>query len=494
MALPSAAWPALLLLFLAPVALGRARIAVLQFNTSSTSNAQNASIPEPAQPGNSTSSIAFPSCATDAGCPGALVCVEGTCGCPIDRPVLVLGAGGRDRLSALCEPQRGLAEKCVWAEQCAATDPGLDCKRGSCQCVGRPSPWGVCGGRAATKPLIWAACFAVIALIVAGFMFCLAQKTGRHKPTCFSESCLLSAPGGSVLHNPAAQRLLFSRRKSSSGGDSRGLGGCPARCSTPSVAGSHVIGRGPMSSSAAGRAAPPLPRCFLSCNRLQQSLDDPRGDLGRSSCSLAADGAALCWPPVTILDRSEPSLELQVISLNALSAPAASVHTGRRCSAPALVVSPGRSPVDASLPAASSPHTHSEGGEPATMARSVTQDWASKLGEQLANDSCGFNLDTSQSSLPGLLSTASGAVDSDRASRQSRLRRNISESLRRELADSWRCSGTLPSSRLLLQPPAFLVPEHLGSAPPSLGSDWAPVAVRLMSANEAQTGERTLRR
>ncbi|KAK8772963.1 hypothetical protein V5799_012505 [Amblyomma americanum] len=134
----------------------------------------------------------------------------------------------------------------------------------------------------------------------------------RHKPTCFSESCLLSAPGGSVLHNPAAQRLLFSRRKSSSGGDSRGLGGCPARCSTPSVAGSHVIGRGPMSSSAAGRAAPPLPRCFLSCNRLQQSLDDPRGDLGRSSCSLAADGAALCWPPVTILDRSEPSLELQV--------------------------------------------------------------------------------------------------------------------------------------------------------------------------------------
>ncbi|KAH6927974.1 hypothetical protein HPB50_010204 [Hyalomma asiaticum] len=535
---------------------------------------QNASAVQTVQPGNATS-LAFPSCANDAGCPGALMCVEGTCGCPFSRPVIILG--GKDKLGPLCEPLRGLHEHCVWAEQCSVSDPGLDCRKGVCQCVGRPSPWGgVCRARSVTKPLIWAICFAVIALIVAGLMFCFAQSPSRHKSACFSESCLLSASTGSVLHNPAAQRLLFSRRKEDSAGDTRRIG-C-SRGSTPREGG-HCTSA--MSAASSHRSAPaPLPRGFLSCHGLP--LDDPRGDLGRSSCSLAAE--APNWPPIVFLGRSEPSLELQVISLDTLSEPLASVHSVRRASAPALAVSPCRSEVDASqasaphvhseggepaaaqpgaahsvgqdwisklgeqlandsygftldisqssLPAvlstvsgavdaeqrrasrqsrlrseplasvhsvrrasapalvvspcrsevdasqASAPHVHSEGGEPAAAqpgaAHSVGQDWISKLGEQLANDSYGFTLDISQSSLPAVLSTVSGAVDAEqrRASRQSRLRRNISESLRRELADAWRCSGTLPSSRLLLQPPAFLSPEHLSSAAPeSPGSD-----------------------
>lgn len=467
MALLSAAWPALLLAFLVPAASGHAHVVFPQAEGTTADFQQNASsVQPPVQPGNA-SSLVFPSCATDAGCPGALMCVEGTCGCPFSRPVLILGGSGKQRLGPLCEPLRGLHEACVWAEQCAATDPGLDCRKGRCQCVGRPSPWGgVCRARSVTKPLIWAACFAVIALIVAGLMFCFAQPPNRHKSACFSESCLLSASTGSMLHNPAAQRLLFSHRKADSAGDSRRTSvGCSVRRgSTPRCAGA-------LSAATSCKAPPPpLPRGFLSCHGLQQVLDDPRGDLGRSSCSLAAEGAS--WPPVVLLDRSEPSLELQVISLDTLNAPLASVHSLRRASAPALVVSPCRSQADAS-----SPHVRSEGGEPAAAppvaAQSVGHDWASKLGEQLANDSYGFTLDISQSSLPAVLSTVSGAVDAEqrRASRQSRLRRNISESLRRELADAWRCSGTLPSSRLLLQPPVFLSPEHLSSAAESPGSD-----------------------
>ncbi|KAL1430232.1 hypothetical protein MTO96_015296 [Rhipicephalus appendiculatus] len=433
---------------------------------------QNTTAVQPMQPDNA-SSLAFPSCSNDAGCPGALMCVERTCGCPFSRPVLILGGSGKDRLGPLCEPLRGLHEECVWSEQCAASDPGLDCKKRRCQCVGRPSPWGgVCRARSVTKPLIWAACFAVIALIVAGLMFCFAQSPNRHKSACFSESCLLSPSTGSVLHNPAAQRLLFSRRKADSAGDTRRTSGCcDSRGSTPR---DGVQCASAMSAASSCRPAP-LPRNFLSCHGLP--LDDPRGDLGRSSCSLAAEGPS--WPPIVLLDRSEPSLELQVISLDTIHEPLkmaslASVHSLRRASAPALVVSPCRSQVGA--PQASSPLVHSEGGEPAAQpaaALSVGHDWASKLGEQLANDSYGFTLDISQSSLPAVLSTVSGTVDAEqrRASRQSRLRRNISESLRRELADAWRCSGTLPPSRLLLQPPAFLSPEHLSSAPESPGSD-----------------------
>ncbi|XP_050028021.2 uncharacterized protein [Dermacentor andersoni] len=477
MALVSAAWPALLLTLLAPAAAGRDHVFVLEAETTTADSQQNASsVQPPVQPGNA-SSLVFPSCTTDAGCPGALMCVEGTCGCPFSRPVLILGGSGKQRLSPLCEPLRGVHEACVWSEQCAATDPGLDCRRGRCQCVGRPSPWGgVCRARSVTKPLIWAACFAVIALIVAGLMFCFAQPPKRHNSACFSESCLLSPSTGSVLNNLAAQRLLFSRRKADSAGDSRrtSVGSSVRRGSAP-CEGAHCTGVRTLSAASSCKAPPPLPRGFLSCHGLQQPLDDPRGDLGRSSCSLAAEGAS--WPPVVLLDRSEPSLELQVISLDTLNAPLASVHSLRRASAPALVLSPCRSQADASQAVASSPHVRSEGGEPAAAppaaAQSVGHDWASKLGEQLANDSYGFTLDISQSSLPAVLSTVSGAVDAEqrRASRQSRLRRNISESLRRELADAWRCSGTLPSSRLLLQPPVFLSPEHISSAAESPGSD-----------------------
>ncbi|XP_065283259.1 uncharacterized protein [Dermacentor albipictus] len=542
MALVSAAWPALLLTLLAPAASGHGHVFLLEAETTTADSQQNtSSVQPPVQPGNA-SSLVFPSCTTDAGCPGALMCVEGTCGCPFSRPVLILGGSGKQRLSPLCEPLRGVHEACVWSEQCAAADPGLDCRKGRCQCVGRPSPWGgvcraldgmwslpswlptttarhnrlqhllplrlpishfplpvtlvysrekmrrrrghgsVCTNASApitgsvTKPLIWASCFAVIALIVAGLMFCFAQPPNRHNSACFSESCLLSPSTGSVLNNLAAQRLLFSRRKTDSAGDSRrtSVGSSVRRGSAPRE-GAHCTGARNLSAASSCKAPPPLPRGFLSCHGLQQPLDDPRGDLGRSSCSLTAEGAS--WPPVVLLDRSETSLELQVISLDTLNAPLASVHSLRRASAPALVLSPCRSQADASQAVASSPHVRSEGGEPAAappaVAQSVGHDWASKLGEQLANDSYGFTLDISQSSLPAVLSTVSGAVDAEqrRASRQSRLRRNISESLRRELADAWRCSGTLPSSRLLLQPPVFISPDHISSAAESPGSD-----------------------
>ncbi|KAL3226190.1 hypothetical protein MRX96_049019 [Rhipicephalus microplus] len=48
-----------------------------------------------------------------------------------------------------------------------------------------------------------------------------------------------------------------------------------------------------MSAASSGRPVP-LPRGFLSCHGLP--LDDARGDLGRSSRSLAADGPS--WPPI----------------------------------------------------------------------------------------------------------------------------------------------------------------------------------------------------
>lgn len=286
-------------------------------------------------------------------------------------------------------------------------------------------------------------------------MFCLAQSPSRVKSACFSESCLLSTTEGTVLPNPAAQRILFSRRNIEGPMETnRGLGCSPT--------GHHSGGR---IASAAARAGP-LPRGFLSCHGLQQPLDDPRGDLGRSSCSIAAEGPAEGWPPVPILERSEQSLELQVISLDTLSAPAASVHSLRRASAPALVATPALV-ADASLAALATPVGRSEGGEPGAAVYAAARhtpdeavhDWVSKLGEQLANESYGFTLDTSQSSLPAVLPTEAASIDSGhrRASRQSRLRKNISESLRRELAEAWRYSGGLPSPQLLLQPPAFLM-------------------------------------
>ncbi|XP_075750788.1 uncharacterized protein LOC142817618 [Rhipicephalus microplus] len=160
-----------------------------------------------------------------------------------------------------------------------------------------------------TKPLIWAACFAVIALIVAGLMFCFSQSPNhvhlpfdsRPKAACFSESCLLST--GSLLHNPAAQRLLFSRRQVDSAGDTCKTSAV-SRGSTPR---NDVQCPSAMSAASSGRPVP-LPRGFLSCHGLP--LDDARGDLGRSSRSLAADGPS--WPPILLLERSEPSLELQV--------------------------------------------------------------------------------------------------------------------------------------------------------------------------------------
>lgn len=471
MALPSAAaGPALLLTYLLVTTSAQAHLLILQTEATTTEPQQNTTAVQP----DNAWSHAFPLCANDAGCPGALMCVERTCGCPFSRPVLILGS--KDRLGPLCEPLRQLHEECAWSEQCVASDPGMECKKRRCQCVGRPSPWhGVCRARSVTKPLIWAACFAVIALIVAGLMFCFSQSPNhvhlpfdsRHKSACFSESCLLST--GSVLHNPAAQRLLFSRRKVDSAGDTCRTSAV-SRGSTPR---NDVQCPSAMSAARSGRPVP-LPRGFLSCHGLP--LDDARGDLGRSSRSLAADGPS--WPPILLLERSEPSLELQVISLGTLHEPLkvaslASVHSLRRASAPALVVSPCQ--VDP--PQASSPLVHSEGGEPAgaqpVAALSVGHDWASKLGEQLANESYGFTMDISQSSLPAVRSTVSGTIDGEyqRASRQSRLRRNISESLRRELTDAWQCNSTLPPSRLLLQPPAFLSPEHLSSAPESPGSD-----------------------
>lgn len=452
-------WPALLVLLLVPPATAAAEDDLLRQAAAAAESRNSSAAPE------TNASYQFPSCGKDADCPGALQCFGGTCGCPLARPVLVLlgHVSGKNALGPLCESVRRLAESCVWTEQCSASDPGLACKSGSCQCITRSTPWGgVCGTRGILrKLLIWAACFAVIALAIAGLMFCIAQSQSRTKSTCFSESCLISPSEGSVLPNPAAQRLLFSRRKDQGPMEAKRCVGCCRGCSST---GHHSGGR---IASAAGRAGP-LPRGFLSCHGLQQPLDDPRGDLGRSSCSIAAEGPAESWPPVPLLERSEPSLELQVISLDTLSAPAASVHSLRRASAPALVATPAATAdTDASMAALPQPLGRSEGGEPGAAvyaaARHTPDDavheWASKLGEQLANESYGFTLDISHSSLPAVLPTEAKSVDSEhrRANRQSRLRKNISESLRRELAEAWRCSGGLPSAQLLLQPPAFLM-------------------------------------
>ncbi|CAN7988660.1 unnamed protein product, partial [Ixodes hexagonus] len=266
---------------------------------------------------------------------------------------------------------------------------------------------------------VWAGCLAALVLCGAALLLCVANTPSRTKAASISDDWLVTSSTATMMSNPAAQRLLFSRRKPQ----------CTARPSRTAIS----------------RA---LPRGFLSCHGLPEPV-----------CKSSTQSCASRPEPYWRCPQSPPesdSLELQVIELSKLGAPSTcSVHRARRASAPALPEGkpPARSPENKSSPA-----LRSESGEPA--ADDTVPEWASKitLSEHATSASYGFSLDAS-STEPfrcGLLATA------ERTSRHERLaqaRRKISESLRRELADAWRCGATpLPAAHLaaISLPPAFV--------------------------------------
>lgn len=207
------------------------------------------------------------------------------------------------------------------------------------------------------------------------------------------------------MSNPAIQRLFFSRL-------------------TP-----HY----PVPPPQASATLNPVSRGFLSCHGLSPRLlpaaksyrglpEARRGDLGLAHSSLS-----ICES----LPLQAESLELQVIPLDTLSL--ATVHRLRRASAPSLVT-----------PGSLQDVKRSECGEP-----DFSSSWTLKLGDDFVDGSCGFSLDSVQET---------GSVDrlvADERSRQENVRRRISESLHRGLANSWRgihsSPGGLNSGRCAAQ-------------------------------------------
>ncbi|CAN8017571.1 unnamed protein product [Ixodes persulcatus] len=360
-----------------------------------------------------------------------MACVRLTsrCGCPLDNPVLVRGGHGGLR----CAPSRALWQPCGWHEQCAAVDPGLVCKAGFCRCLRGGSKLCAIHQTNNTNTWLWAGCLGAAAVCGAMVLLCVAHMPSRTKVASNLEACLLVDSTVSMLPNPAAQRLLFSRRKPA----------CTDRLS-PTI------------------LEKVLPRGFLSCH----GLPEPCHGSSTQSCASRPEPHWSCplSPP------ESDSLELQVIELDKLGIlPTASVHQARRASAPALPGT-GEKPPDRSPESRSSPALRSESGEPAADAVS---EWASKLTMNEYVSSYGFSVDAS-SSRPSGSGFLAVREKSSRQCRQAQMRRRISESLRRELADAWKCGeSALPVARLVPVPhvPAFLSFEP--SSEPNGGRDPA---------------------